>query len=436
MTPLPHAAEPPGARAARLLERLARLHPRGIDLSLERMWALLERLGHPERRLPPVVHVAGTNGKGSTVAYMRAGLEAAGRRVHAYTSPHLVRFNERIRLAGREIGDDELADVLADVERRNGGAPATPFEAQTAAAFLAFAQVPADLLLLETGLGGRLDATNVVDPRLVVLTPVSLDHEEYLGHGLAAIAGEKAGILKAGRDAVSAPQAAAAAEVLVRRARALAAPLALAGVDWRFRSEADGIVVEDDRGRLELPLPALAGTHQHANAALAATALRRLGPLAPQAPAIRAGIAGARWPARLQRLADGRLARLAPGRELWLDGGHNPDAGAALAAWAAGLADGRPLRLVVGMLARKDCRAFLAPFRGVADDLRALDIPGEPACRPAGEIAAIAAAAGIRAVAAADIAAALADAPADARVLVCGSLYLAGAVLAGEGAGA
>ncbi|MCW0183249.1 MAG: bifunctional folylpolyglutamate synthase/dihydrofolate synthase [Zavarzinia sp.] len=422
----------------RVLERLTRLHPKKIDLSLGRMERLLARLGHPERDLPPVVHVAGTNGKGSTVAYLRAIAEAAGLRVHAYTSPHLVRFAERIRLAGELIGEDALTALLEECERANGEAPITFFEVTTAAALLAFARTPADLVLLEVGLGGRLDATNVVTmPRLCVITPVDLDHRDFLGETIAAIAAEKAGILKPDVPAVVGPQTAEALAVICDRADDLDAPLIVAGADFTARPVEDGFLftgagLTDWR----LPLPALAGPHQIANAASAVAAALLLD--LPEA-AIEIGIAKAEWPARLQRLTRGPLPALLPGGELWLDGGHNPHAARALAEALAAMTarDGRPLALVTGLLSTKDAAGYFGAFAALHPPVVAVTIPGEDAARPAVEVAEAAAGAGLAAEVADNIEAAVARAAAlagqGARVMICGSLYLAGRVLADNG---
>lgn len=423
----------------RVLERLTRLHPKKIDLSLGRMERLLARLGHPERDLPPVVHVAGTNGKGSTVAYLRAIAEAAGLRVHAYTSPHLVRFAERIRLAGELIGEDALTALLEECERANGEAPITFFEVTTAAALLAFARTPADLVLLEVGLGGRLDATNVVTmPRLCVITPVDLDHRDFLGETIAAIAGEKAGILKPDVPAVIGPQTPEALAVICDRADDLDAPLIVAGADFTARPVDDGFLftgagLTDWR----LPRPSLAGAHQIANAASAVAAALLLD--LPEA-AIEAGIARAEWPARLQRLTRGPLPALLPeGGELWLDGGHNPHAARALAEALSAMTakDARPLALVTGLLSTKDAAGYFGAFAALKPPVVAVTIPGEDAARPAAEVAAAAAEAGLAAEDAESIEAAVARAAAlagpGARVMICGSLYLAGRVLADNG---
>ncbi|MBK1666774.1 bifunctional folylpolyglutamate synthase/dihydrofolate synthase [Rhodovibrio sodomensis] len=440
---------PPDAAASdRVLQRLMRLHPKVIDLSLDRVWRLLAALGHPERGLPPTVHVAGTNGKGSTLAFLRAMLEAQGYRVHVYTSPHLVRFHERIRLAGRLIAEDDLIALLEAAERANGEDPITYFEVTTCAAFLAFAREPADVLLLETGLGGRLDATNVLDrPALTAITPIGMDHMQFLGDTLEAIAGEKAGILKPGRPAVFAPQKPRAARVLHDRAAAVGAPTFSHGTDWTYRAHGGGRGFRYDGGRLtgDWPAPSLLGPYQIANAAMALACAERLEGFHVGDAAARTGLARASWPGRMQQLADGPLAaRLPAGWELWLDGGHNADAGAVVAAavdaWQADPRSARPLHVVFGMLNSKQPVEFLTPLVARADSLTAVAIPGEQASHTAAESAGFARQAGATRVAeAADVAAALdalargPDSP-PARVLICGSLYLAGKVLALDGA--
>ncbi|MBP7001242.1 folylpolyglutamate synthase/dihydrofolate synthase family protein [Amaricoccus sp.] len=410
------------------------LHPKVIDLSLGRIERLLAALGHPERRLPPVIHVAGTNGKGSTIAMIRAGLEAAGGRAHVYTSPHLARFHERIRVAGELIAEDRLVALIERCEAANGGAPITFFEITTAAALLAFAETPAEWCLLEVGLGGRLDATNVVErPLLTAITPVSIDHQQYLGETLAEIAGEKAGILKPGVPCVVGPQPAVVWDVVVARAEAVGAPLIAEGQDWQVWEEHGRLVYQDGRGLLDLPRPALIGAHQVANAGSALAALRALG---MDEAACEAAVTRAEWPARLQRLRRGPLVEAAgPRAEVWLDGGHNAAAGLALAE-AVGRLPARPLHMVVGMLRTKDAAGFLRPFAGMAASLQGVDIPGEAATLTAAETVAAARSVGIAAEAAADVVEAAARVAArapEARVLVCGSLYLAGRVLRENG---
>ncbi|MDF2994789.1 MAG: FolC bifunctional protein [Xanthobacteraceae bacterium] len=442
---VPAASGPPSSGEQRatdvILERLLALHPKLIDLSLERMWRLLERLDHPERRLPPVIHVAGTNGKGSTVAFMRAVLEAAGKRVHVYTSPHLVRFNERIRLAGRLVEEPRLAEALDCAEKANDGAPITFFEITTAAAFLLFAEEPADVLLLEVGLGGRLDATNVIErPLATAITPISIDHVEFLGETVAAIAGEKAGILRRGVPAVIGHQPREALRAIERQAARVGAPLTIMGEQVQAHEEGGRLIVADEDGLLDLPRPRLIGPHQIENAGLAVAVLRAAGLMLP-AHAFEEGVRAAEWPARLQRLAQGPLVARAPeGADVWLDGGHNAAGGLALAAALADIEDRapRPVVLIVGMLGSKDPGAFLAPFAGLARELIAVPVPGEHKAQPPETVAAAGAAHGIAASIAASVGDALdglRDYPVapPPRVLIAGSLYLAGAVLAENG---
>ena len=427
-----------------VLARLLALHPKRIDLSLDRIERLLAALGHPERRLPPAIHVAGTNGKGSTIAFMRAILEAAGERVHVYTSPNLVRLNERFRIGraggGTLVDDDELAGLLADCEAANGEAPITVFEMETAAAFLLFARHPADVLLLEVGLGGRLDATNVVErPLASVITRLALDHADALGDTIEQIAAEKAGILKRGVPAVTVTQPRDALAVIERQAARMQAPLSIAGEDWTATEEHGRLVYQDSDGLLDLPAPRLYGRHQFGNAGAAIAALRASGLKLP-APAFEAGMVRVDWPARMQRLAQGRLAALLqPETDLWLDGGHNPDGGRAIAAALADLEErvSRPLVLVVGMMASKDSEGFLRNFSGLARRVIAVSVHQDKAL-PAAALAEIAQSVGIPALARDDVesaltvAARLELAPAP-RILVTGSLYLAGEVLAANG---
>lgn len=411
-----------------ILERMMALHPKIIDLTLDRMWRLLEALGNPQNDLPPVIHIAGTNGKGSTQAMIRAGLEAAGKTVHAYTSPHLARFHERIRVAGELISEADLAAVLDECHAANGGEEITYFEITTCAAILAFSRVAADYTLLEVGLGGRLDATNVVDPVLTVITPVSVDHQQYLGDTLAEIAGEKAGIIKRLVPCVVGPQEEAALEVIEDRAAKLGAPLLAHGQQWHVGPEAGRMVYQDERGLLDLPRPNLPGDHQIMNAGAALAALRQLG---IDVEACEAAVTQAQWPARMQRLSDGPLARMAPEGELWLDGGHNPAAGEALAATLAALPK-RPTHLICGMLNTKDIAGYLRPLAAEAASLTAVSIPGEAATLPAEATAKVARDVGIEAGEAENVTVALKAIIArdpHARVLICGSLYLAGSVL-------
>ncbi len=430
-----------------VLERLKTLHPKLIDLSLGRIERLLAALGHPERRMAPVIHVAGTNGKGSTIAFLRAMLEAAGYRVHVYTSPHLVRFAERIRLAGKIIDEATLTKILERCERANKSEPITFFEVTTAAAFLAFAETPADLVLLETGLGGRLDATNVFEaPLACAITPVSMDHEHFLGDTLAKIAFEKAGILKRGVPAIIAPQAPEAAAVIEARGHEVGAPLSWHGRDWHVEGNGFSMVWQSGpndkpRRRMALPRPALTGTHQLFNAGTAIATLAALEDYAVGESAIRTGLTAVEWPARLQRLTRGPLvddlARLPHEFELWLDGGHNPSAGEALAAQAVQWRD-KPLMIVAGMLRTKDATGFFRPLAPRIAAARTVAIPGEEASLSAVETAHAAITAGIAAtLPSSTVDAAVNDlarsAGGPARILICGSLYLAGQVLAENG---
>lgn len=431
-----------------LIARFLALHPKTIDLSLDRIQRLLAQLGHPERRLPPVIHVAGTNGKGSTIAFMRAILESAGLAVHVYTSPHLVRFHERIRLGkfggGQYVTEDRLVEALRRCEAVNAGAPITVFEITTAAALLVFSEEPADVLLLEVGLGGRFDATNVIDrPAAAVVTSIGHDHAEYLGTTLTAIAGEKAGIFKRGCPAVIAPQDYQEADQTLRGAaeRIGASPILVGQQDFSVHEEGGRLVYQDEKGLLDLPRPKLIGRHQFINAGTAIAALRAAGFEGFETSAFEAGLTRADWPGRLQRLNRGRLPEIAPsGCEIWLDGGHNPDGGRVLAAAMADQSErsDAPLVLIAGMLGTKDSQAFFKNFSGLAREVIAVPIAGQIAARPAEEVASIAASVGLTTSIASSVESALAslhnyvwDRP--PRVLICGSLYLAGEVLAANG---
>lgn len=411
----------------RQLDRLAALSPGGDRLGLERIEALLARLGHPEQALPPILHVAGTNGKGSTCAFLRAALEAAGLKVHAFTSPHLVRFNERIRLAGSLIDDEQLAALLGEVLDAGDGIAPSFFEATATVAFLAFARTPADALVLEVGMGGRLDATNVVAaPAVTGITALGLDHQQWLGDDLAAIAGEKAGIAKPGVPLVTlAHQGEAAARVRVIAER-VGAPLLVRGDAWDSHVEHGRLRYQDAHGALDLPLPALPGRHQADNAALAVAMLRHQKRLAVPDAAMSEAMRSVRWPARLQKLKPGPLIGT---RDVWLDGGHNPQAAEVLARSIADLTHGRPLHLIAGILSTKDAAGLLAPFRGRVGAVHAIGFAHDLALEPA-DIAAIASSLGLPATPHADVREALAAIPPDAAILVAGSLYLAGEVLA------
>jgi dihydrofolate synthase/folylpolyglutamate synthase len=423
---MPHAAS-----SDAILTRLMTLHPKIIDLTLDRLTRLLDTLGNPERRLPPVIHLAGTNGKGSTQAMIRAGLEADGLRVHAYTSPHLARFHERIRLAGELISEPALMALLDECEAANGGENITFFEVTTAAAMLAFARTPADFTLLEVGLGGRLDATNVIDaPALTIITPVSIDHQQYLGETLPEIAGEKAGILKRRVPCIVGPQQEAALEVIEARAARLGAPLFVHGQHWHASEERDRLIFQDEDGLLDLPLPILPGPHQIENAGAAIAALRVLKKGDPEAAVTRAT-----WPARMQRLSTGPLIDAAPEAEIWLDGGHNPAGGKAVAATLARM-PARETHLICGMLNTKDIGGYLTPMAPQIASLTAVSIPGEANTLPAEATEAAAKASGMTARSSVDVLTALREITARnprARVLICGSLYLAGQILKENG---
>jgi len=429
-----------------LIARLSGLHPKRIDLDLARMRQLLQRLGHPERRLPPVIHVAGTNGKGSTIAYLRAILEAAGLRVHVYTSPYLVRINECFRLGriggGVLVGDDELRAVLEHCERVNAGAPITIFEIETVAAFCLFARHEADVVLLEVGLGGRLDATNVIDaPLAVVIAPVSMDHIEFLGQTLTAIAGEKAAIIKPNVPVICAEQAPEAMAVIEAEARRLRAPLLAAGQQWHVNVERGRLVYQDDRGLMDLAAPRLFGRHQFDNAGLAIATLRGQEALRIEPAAFEAGILGAEWPARMQRLGPGALVeRAPPGSEVWLDGGHNADGGRVVAAALGDLEErvSRPLVVIVGMMGNKDAAGFLANFAGLTRHIIAVPIPDRGDAMPPDRLVDAGRQLGMRVEISAGVEAALAALARLAyetppRILITGSLYLAGHVLAANG---
>jgi len=416
-----------------ILDRMMSLHPKIIDLTLDRVWRLLDALGNPQNDLPPVIHLAGTNGKGSTQAMIRAGLEAAGQRVHAYTSPHLARFHERIRLAGALISEDDLSAVLDECYAANGGQSITYFEITTCAAILAMARTPAEFTLLEVGLGGRLDATNVIDqPALTVITPVSVDHEQFLGDTLAKIAGEKAGIIKRDVPCVVGPQQDEAMAVIEDRAARLTAPLIAHSQHWHVSEERGRLVFQDETGLADLPLPNLPGAHQIENAGAALAALRHLG---FDEAAQEAAVSRASWPARMQRLAHGPLVDAAPEAEIWLDGGHNAAAGEALGRHLGGL-PARPTYLVCGMLNTKDVTGYLRPLAAQARHLTAISIPGEANTLPAEVTAAAAQAVALSADTAGsaqDAIARIAEKTPDARILICGSLYLAGAILRENG---
>jgi len=425
----------------RQLDRLATLSPGADILGLERISALLERLGHPERRLPPVFHVAGTNGKGSTCAFLRAAIEAAGLTAHVYTSPHLVRFNERIRIAGKLIEDPLLAELLAEVLDAGEDIGASFFEVTTAAAFLAFARIPADACVVEVGLGGRLDATNAIPaPVACGIAQLGLDHQQFLGDRIEDIAAEKAGIAKPGVPLLTQPYPDSLAERIAEAAAAAGALWLPRGGRWDCSAEQGRLHYRDERGALDLPLPRLPGAHQAMNAALAVAMLSHQQTVTVPEAALHAAIGSADWPARLQRLSDGPLHRLLPdGAELWLDGGHNPAAAQAVAAhFRAYVPAERPFHLVFGLLANKDAAGVLEPFAGRAANLHAVPVPGHPHHEP-DDLAAFARRFGISAFAARDAQSALNDIGVHSDggpppiVLILGSLYLAGEVLRANG---
>ncbi|MDB5629800.1 MAG: FolC bifunctional protein [Tardiphaga sp.] len=442
--PLP-ASTPPALEA--LLARIAALHPRVIDLALERMQRLLAALGHPERRLPPVIHIAGTNGKGSTAAYLRGILEASGLRVHAFTSPHLVRLNESFRVSGQLVGDDALIATLQHCADVNADAPITLFEMQTAVAFVLFATHPADVVLLEVGLGGRLDSTNVIDsPAACVLTPISLDHTEFLGTTLASIAAEKAGIIKRGAQVISAAQSPEAMSAIEHAAKRARATLHSAGEQWHVALENGRLVYQDDVGLLDLTAPRLFGRHQIDNAGLAIATLRALDLFDIATPAYERGIVGACWPARMQRLSQGALLAEAPhDAEIWLDGGHNAEGGRVVAAALGDLEErvSRPLVVIAGMMPNKDATGFLANFTGLTRHIIAVPIPDRqgfdrPGAMTPQALADAARGLGLRVDLADSVPAALQALARLAyetppRILITGSLYLAGHVLALNG---
>jgi dihydrofolate synthase / folylpolyglutamate synthase len=440
--PAPQRSPPLGE----LIARLSALHPKRIDLDLERMQRLLQRLDHPERKLPGVIHVAGTNGKGSTIAYLRAILEAAGLLVHVYTSPYLARINESYRLGraggGVLVDDDELRATLMHCERVNRGEPITLFEIETAAAFCLFAQHPADVVLLEVGLGGRLDATNVIDkPLACVITPIGVDHTEFLGETLVEIAGEKAAIIKRNVAVICAEQAPEAAAVIEAQSRRLHAPLHAAGQDWHVNVERGRLVYQDERGLMDLAAPRLFGRHQFDNAGLAIATLRALDVFRIDTAAFESGIVGAEWPARMQRLTSGTLVEQAPqGSEIWLDGGHNADGGRVVTAALGDLEErvSRPLVVIVGMMANKDAEGFLANFAGLTRHIIAVKIPDREQAMAPDMLADAARHLGMRVETSAGVEAALHSLARLAyeippRILITGSLYLAGHVLAANG---
>jgi dihydrofolate synthase/folylpolyglutamate synthase len=433
-------------RSDAVLKRLLALHPKKIDLALDRILRLLVSLGNPHLKLPPVIHVAGTNGKGSACAFARAMLEAQGLKVHVHTSPHLVRFHERIRLAGKLISEEALVSLLEEVEEVNQGREITFFEITAAAMFLAFSRHPADAVVLEVGLGGTFDATNVVpNPAMTVIQPVGMDHREFLGDDLAGIAAEKAGIIKKGSPLVIGPQGPVPRHVILARADRLGVPVFEFGQDFSSRQEHGRMVYEDETGLLDLPLPRLAGRHQIDNAGVAISALRHAGLGWGHETAIERGLSTVDWPGRLQRLHKGPLVDAAPkGAEVWLDGGHNPHGAEAVSRAMADMEEHgeRPLYLICGMLANKDALGFLRAFNGLARHVVTVAIPGEANSMGAGALYDLARRAGLDSAPADDLDDAMLQVSAwtrldsqdtPPRILICGSLYLAGKVLAENG---
>jgi len=415
-----------------ILERMSALHPKLMDLSLDRVWRMLDATGNPQNNLPPVIHIAGTNGKGSTQAMLRAGLEAAGKAVHAYPSPHLVRFHERIRLAGTLIDEDALIALLDECYTANNGEQITYFEITTCAALLAFSRVPADYTLLEVGLGGRVDSTNVIDPAVSIITPVSIDHQQFLGDTIEKIAFEKAGIIKRGVPVVVGKQDDAGLAVIERQAARLGAPLIAHGQQWHVSVENDRLVFQDETGLLDLPMPALLGPHQVDNAGMVLATLRQLG---FDETACEAAMTDAVWPARMQRLRHGPLVDAAPGAELILDGGHNPAAGEMIAQ-TIGAMPSRPLHIVIGMLKTKDVSGYLRALAGQAETMHAVSIPGQTATLSAEDTVGFARDVGLNAMPAEnalDAVNAIVSQTPNARILIGGSLYFAGSILEDNG---
>jgi dihydrofolate synthase / folylpolyglutamate synthase len=418
-----------------ILKRLMTFHPQFIGPELARMHRILEALDHPQKKLPPVIHLAGTNGKGSTLATLKAIFEASGKKVHAFISPHLVHYHERLTIAGKQITEAALKEVLLDCETANQGNPITHFEITAAAGLYAFSKYPADVVLLEVGLGGTWDATNVVDhPALSIITPVDIDHQQFLGDDVDTIAREKAGILKAGTPGIIGPQSDEGLRAIEDEAEKRGVALRVFGQDWMVFEEQGRMVFQDEKGLLDLPLPVLKGRHQILNAGTAIAAIRAL-PNLIAAPDYDTGLKNTVWPARFERLKEGALVEiLGSEAELWLDGGHNPHCAAALAETLAELEEknSRPLYLVTAMMRRKDADGFMNPFAGLARQVRTLSVPGEDNTYSAEELAEIARRAGLSAAPMRDLESALKDIAAEEkapRVLICGSLYLAGHTL-------
>lgn len=427
------------------LETFRRLHPRKIDLGLDRIKRVLGALGHPQNKLPPAIHVAGTNGKGSTVAFLKAMVEGSGARAHVYTSPHLVRFNERIALSGQPINDARLIDVLKRVEAANEDKPLSFFEATTAAAFLAFAETPADFAIIEVGLGGRYDATNVFTPAACAITPIDLDHAEFLGRDIVGVAREKAGIMSPDVPVFIGPQRDDVRQALMLEAERVGCAAYVWGEDFRAYRQHGQIVFETPKSLTDFPAPALAGEHQIMNAGLAIAVAQNLG---LSRDAISKGMQTVVWPARMQALRRGPLVEMAQdaGAEVWLDGGHNPHAAQALATHMASLEarSPRPLILVMGILANKNAGGYLDFFEGLGAGLIAVSISDHASLSPE-TLCELAKSRGFATAIGDNLTDAMQKAlnmgealsresvdqtPTSPRILICGSLYLAGEVLA------
>ena len=426
------------------LSELEKLHPKKIDLGLSRIYRVLKKLGNPHKKLPTTIHVAGTNGKGSTVAYLKAFSEAQGKKVHVYTSPHLVNFNERIVIASEKISDEYLVNILNRITIINDNQPLSFFEATTAAALLAFSEIKADLCIIEVGLGGRYDATNVIIPDYCAITPIDLDHSEFLGNDIAKIAKEKGGIIKEGIPVVVGPQSEITRSVLENEAYKNKSQIKFWGTNFKAHRERGRLIFENNSQLMDLPLPALHGDHQVINAGTAIAVALQLG---ISQKSIKQGLNSVSWPARMQYLQNGALADMVidSGAELWLDGGHNPHAAIAIGNTLAELEarQSRPLILIIGILKNKDINGYLEAFKGLACYVIAVDIPGH-ASLPLEKVVQAAKEQGINGQIAINLIDAVqraintgeamsrqsADEPiVSPRILICGSLYLAGEVL-------
>jgi len=413
-----------------VLDRLLSLHPKIIDLTLDRVTRLLKKLNNPEDKISQVVHIAGTNGKGSTQAFLRAAIESSGESAHVYTSPHLTRFHERIRVAGSLISENVLADILNECELANNGKPITYFEITTCAAFLIFSRIKADYTLLEVGLGGRLDATNILKkPKLTIITPISMDHVQFLGSTIEQIANEKAGIIKEGIPCIVGHQSKDAIDVIKKRAIELKSKLKIYGEHWQVYAKSDKLIFKDAMGFLELPLPKLIGQHQIENAGTAIAAMRELS--IPD-EACKESMKNVYWPARMQRLESGPLVKMANESEIWLDGGHNQAAGIAISKVLEQLPRGRTNILICGMLKTKDLKAFLNPLFNSAKFLYGIRIQGEENSNSAETIVNQAREIGFSAFKTQKVSDAILQiikAHPNSRIIICGSLFLAGKIL-------